>query len=172
MSVIMVAVTQRTLPIPGPTDLVSLTGPGETPRVCSASDLALSLSFLCTDGGTHGWISHPSTILVGIRVIPASSTEILLNCTTSEELFYERLNLNISPDWCQSFSWAGVPVLGSGHPCHVSWAQPAVGPAVCSLPLTADSAGHSQHHSLLEPSSASHHQWLNPSSRETCYTDH
>ena len=40
---IMVAVTQRTLPIPGPTDLVSLTGPGETPRVCSASDLALSL---------------------------------------------------------------------------------------------------------------------------------
>ena len=60
MSVIMVAVTQRTLPIPGPTDLVSLTGPGETPRVCSASDLALSLSFLCTGGGTHGCISHPS----------------------------------------------------------------------------------------------------------------
>ena len=34
-----------------------------------------SLSFLCTDGGTHGWISHPSTTLIGIRVIPASSTE-------------------------------------------------------------------------------------------------
>ena len=168
----MIMVTQRPLPIPGPTDLVSLTGPGETPRLCSAPDLALSLSFLCTDGGTHGWISHLSTCLIGIKGNSSQFYWKVLNCITCEELFYERLSLNISPDWCQSFSWAGVPVLGSGHPCHVSCSQPAVGPAVCSLPLTADSAGHSQHHSLLEPSSAAHHQWLNPSSRETCYTDH
>ena len=48
------------------------------------------------------------------------------------------VSLNISLSRCQSFSWAGVPVRGSGPLCHVSCSpQPAVEPAVCSLSLAA-----------------------------------
>ena len=79
----MIMVTQRPLPIPGPTDLVSLTGPGETPRLCSASDLALSLSLL----SVH-WRWHPRVNISFVYVFdwhkgnPSQFDWKVLNCIT------------------------------------------------------------------------------------------
>lgn len=79
---------------------------GETPRVCSALRPG-PLSFLCTDGGIHGWITN-TTLLKMMTDLTLSIWLNICNMNIGRLMSARRVvSLNISLSRCQSFSWAG-----------------------------------------------------------------